>query len=153
MTHRFDEKPLREAVIQSKSFRQVLQVLGIVAAGGNYDTLKRYIKKYQIDTSHFTGQLWSKGIIIGPKQPIEEYLSNQRYITSYKLKNRLFEEKILARQCMECRLTSWRDRPIALELHHKDGNKDNNNLSNLSILCPNCHAQTTNYRGKNISKK
>ena len=39
---------------------------------------------------------------------------------------------------------------IPLELHHKDGNKFNNNLSNLELLCPNCHAFTNTYRTKNI---
>lgn len=32
---------------------------------------------------------------------------------------------------------------------HKDGNNINNNLSNLELLCPNCHALTDNYREKN----
>jgi hypothetical protein len=34
-------------------------------------------------------------------------------------------------------------------LHHKDGDNTNNEISNLSYLCPNCHAMTDNYRGKN----
>ena len=29
---------------------------------------------------------------------------------------------------------------------------ENNNLDNLELLCPNCHAQTSTYRGKNIKK-
>lgn len=50
------------------------------------------------------------------------------------------------------KLSEWMGKPIPLELHHKDGNHYNNDLSNLEILCPNCHAQTDNYRGKNIGK-
>ena len=42
-------------------------------------------------------------------------------------------------------LSEWMGKPIPLELHHKDGNHYNNDLSNLEILCPNCHAQTDNY--------
>lgn len=53
-------------------------------------------------------------------------------------------------KCECCGLTEWRGKPIPLELHHKDGNHDNNKLDNLEILCPNCHAQTDNYTGKNI---
>jgi hypothetical protein len=34
-----------------------------------------------------------------------------------------------------------------LELHHKDGDRTNNILSNIELLCPNCHALTDNYRG------
>lgn len=43
-------------------------------------------------------------------------------------------------------------KPIALELHHINGISSDLRLENLQILCPNCHAQTDNYRGKNIAK-
>ena len=43
--------------------------------------------------------------------------------------------------------------PLNMELHHIDGNKYNNSLDNLILLCPNCHAQTDNYRAKNIKNK
>jgi hypothetical protein len=29
---------------------------------------------------------------------------------------------------------------LALEVHHKDKNRDNNDISNLEVLCCNCHA-------------
>lgn len=51
--------------------------------------------------------------------------------------------------CWECGITSWNNKPIVLELDHIDGNSDNNNEDNLSLLCPNCHSQTTTYKGKN----
>ena len=51
-------------------------------------------------------------------------------------------------KCECCGLISWNDKPIPLELHHIDGNHYNNDLSNLQILCPNCHAQTSNYSCK-----
>ena len=41
-------------------------------------------------------------------------------------------------------------KPIALELHHINGIKNDLRIENLLILCPNCHALTDNYRGKNI---
>ena len=39
--------------------------------------------------------------------------------------------------------------PIKLELHHINGNHNDNRLENLQFLCPNCHSFTDNYRGKN----
>ena len=51
---------------------------------------------------------------------------------------------------MGCGLTTQLDQPIPTELHHKDGDSTNNELTNLELLCPNCHALTENYRGKNI---
>ena len=35
--------------------------------------------------------------------------------------------------------------PIALELHHVNGNHYDNRLENLLVLCPNCHALTDSH--------
>jgi len=36
-----------------------------------------------------------------------------------------------------------------LEVHHIDGNPYNNNPSNVTILCPNCHSLTKTYKSAN----
>lgn len=41
-------------------------------------------------------------------------------------------------------------RPINVELEHIDGNSENNTLANCTLLCPNCHSQTSTYKAKNI---
>ena len=69
-----------------------------------------------------------------------------------KLRVRLIKEGIKEHKCERCTLNEWLGKPIPLELHHKDGDKYNNKLKNLQILCPNCHSQTDNYCGKNIGK-
>ena len=61
----------------------------------------------------------------------------------------MFNEGLKERKCECCGNTEWMGKPIALELHHLDGDNTNNKLENLQILCPNCHAQTTTYRGLN----
>ena len=40
---------------------------------------------------------------------------------------------------------------IPLELDHVDGDRTNNLLCNLRLVCPNCHALTPTYRGRNIA--
>lgn len=49
--------------------------------------------------------------------------------------------------CEGCGLAEWRNQAITLELHHVDGNSDNNTKENLQLLCPNCHSQTKFYKG------
>ena len=56
-------------------------------------------------------------------------------------------------QCENCGLTEWQNQPIPLEAHHIDGDKCNNMLENLLLLCPNCHSLTSNYGSKNNKHK
>ena len=145
----YSETELYEAVKSSTSIRQVLDKLNIVPAGGNYQTTNRRIQKLGIDTSHFTGQAWNKGKVIGPKRPIEEYLKENTIVQSFKLKSRLITEGLKQHKCECCGITEWNGQPAPIELDHINGNHHDNRLENLRILCPNCHAQTDTYRGKN----
>jgi Zn finger protein HypA/HybF involved in hydrogenase expression len=145
----YSEQELREAVKKSTSIRQVLEKLDIVPAGGNYQTTNRRIEKLNIDISHFTGQAWNRGKVIGPKRPIEEYLIENSVVQSFKLKGRLITEGLKQHKCECCGITEWNGKPTPIELDHINGNHHDNRLENLRILCPNCHAQTDTYRGKN----
>lgn len=55
-------------------------------------------------------------------------------------------------QCEICHNTLWMNKPIPLTLDHIDGNTDNHLRDNLRVICPNCHAQTDTYCGKNVGR-
>ena len=57
----WSETQLKDAVKNSKSYRNVIIILKLQPTGGNYDQVKKYIKEYDLSTKHFTGKLWSKG--------------------------------------------------------------------------------------------
>lgn len=80
----------------------------------------------------------------------EDILTNKKSFQSHKLKIRLLQENYFERKCYNCNNSKWLDKEIPLELHHKNGNNQDNSLENLILLCPNCHALTDNYRSKNI---
>jgi 5-methylcytosine-specific restriction endonuclease McrA len=65
------------------------------------------------------------------------------------LKKRLVRAGLLPSDCQACGLQDWRGRPLALELHHLNGDGNDNRLENLALLCPNCHSQTDSWGGRN----
>lgn len=143
-----------EAVRSSLSYAQVIEKLGLKVAGSNYDTVKRKIQELNLDISHMTGKVWNRGErfrIIKPARPLNEILvEHSTYVNFNKLRQRLLKEGLKEHKCECCNRTEWLGKPIKLELHHINGIKDDLRIENLQILCPNCHAYTDNYRGKNI---
>lgn len=141
-----------EAVAHNKSIAGVIKELGLIPAGGNYATVNNKIKELNLDVSHFTGKGWNVGLKFKPKKakPLSEILVENSNYQSFKLAKRLLKEKVKEHKCERCKRTEWEEVPIPLELHHINGIRTDNRIDNLQLLCPNCHALTDNYRGKNI---
>jgi len=52
-------------------------------------------------------------------------------------------------KCQICGRSIWNGLPIPLIADHIDGDATNNSIENLRLICPNCDAQTSTYKGKN----
>lgn len=87
----------------------------------------------------------------GDYVPFEIY-SQQSNVQTTKLRKKLLKEGLRQYACERCGNTEWQGVPIPLEVHHLDGDKRNNKINNLQLLCPNCHALTDTYRGRNVRK-
>ena len=155
LQRKYTDEDLRAAVPASYSVAQVLQAIGLRPAGGNYKTVQARIRELDLDTSHFLGQGWLKGksLTLAPVRPLTEVLVDGSGVKSHDLKLRLLREGLKHHICEGCERTMWRGKPIPLELEHINGRSTDNRLGNLALLCPNCHAQTSTYRGKNIGRK
>ena len=147
----FDLEKLKETIKSTTSVAQVLIKLGLKGKG-SHKSVVEMIRINQLDISHFTGAGWARGKKLPRRTKTDDYLSNKVRITSHKLRLRLLDDKILSPQCSSCNLTEWLGNPMPLELDHVDGNHKNNELSNLRLLCPNCHVFTPTYKTKNWKK-
>jgi hypothetical protein len=104
----------------------------------------------------FSAYAWSAAVKSGKIKPrpraipIEELLVKGRVGTSRThLKERLLKEGFKRNICEACGLTEWQGRPLNMQLHHNNGDGSDNRLENISFLCPNCHAQTDTWGGRN----
>jgi len=154
-TRSWTKEQLIEAAKESRSIRQVIGKLGLVQAGGNYVQIKKYLKLWKINIEHFKGKGWNIGLKFKPNPalPLKKILTKNSRYQSYKLKRRLFREGIKEKRCELC---GWskksKDGRIPLELDHINGDRFDNRLNNIRILCPNCHALQPTHRGLNRKK-
>ena len=146
------EDQIRDAVEKSRSFAQVLTRLGYSPGGRRQSELILRVRAMGLDTFHFSGQSWRRGsrTPVVSAVPLDEILVEGRFSTTAHLKRRLLAAGLKEARCEVCRRRRWNGAPIPLELDHANGRRDDNRLSNLRLLCPNCHAQTPTYRGRNM---
>jgi hypothetical protein len=151
---KFSKEDYENAAKVSLSYAGMCRYLGLSPKGGNYATLKNKIKEFNIDISHFTGQGWNIGLVFRPfkEYTLEEILQKDFPYSTLRLKQRLLESGLKEYKCEGCKNIEWNGKPIPLELHHINGDRNDNRIENLQILCPNCHAQTKHYRGKNQTR-
>lgn len=142
---KFSDEQLSSYVLESYSFRQLAEKCGYQKDGGSgAAAVKSMCEQKGFDTSHFSNKLRKEDIDVAS-------IFKQGYQNRETLKKNLVV--LRGHKCECCQLSQWNEKEIPLQVHHKDGNGFNNLLENLQLLCPNCHAQTDTYCGKNKSKK
>lgn len=139
-------------VAESKTWTELLTKCGYNNKGNKKYVVKR-IENLGLDINHLPkGQNWADG----EKRTMVRYtledilVANSAYASMTSLKNRLKKELNWEHQCHSCKLTEWLGNPIPLEIEHKNGIHNDNRIENLAFLCPNCHALTDTYKGKNV---
>ena len=154
LRRRWDELQLREAVKASASLSGVMRCLGLAVAGNSVKAVQTTATMLGLDVSHFKGQGWSKSMsgMPSPPQAIslgEILVEESRYTSSKDLKRRLFKSGLKEKRCEHCSNTEWMGKAIPLQLDHINGIRTDNRLENLRVLCPNCHALTPTWGGRN----
>ena len=124
---------------QSLSMGQLLDKLGLKKAGGNYANLRKTLQKLGLKCDHWQGKYgcgWNRGHQLKDWSQYNKISSVKKHLLKIK------------KCCEICELDAWLDKPLVLEVHHLNGDRTDNGLENLQVLCPNCHSQTSNFRNR-----
>jgi hypothetical protein len=142
---------VRAVAAAASSIADFLRCFGRDPRGANYPAVIRELEGLGVDvvrlrawTGHDTRRV-TRSVTVAE-------LVTRNHVSSARLKAALLREGVKAHRCERCGLAEWLGRPIPLELDHVDGDRRNNRLENLRLLCPNCHALTDTYRGRNIGR-
>ncbi len=142
---KFSDNELAQFVQESTNINELAVKLGYSPRSGSGNlAVKEMLKIKNFDSTHFLGQNWRKD-----NYDYTRFQSNSKIHSSNALAALIH---LRGRKCENCGLEQWQGQDIPLQVHHIDGNHYNNVLDNLQILCPNCHAQTDTYAGKNKNR-
>lgn len=132
-----------KAVSSCKNYTEIASKLGLQHASAAVEVRDR-IREMKI-TFRPSPSRWL---------PDEEFFTENNYHTSHNLRRRLQAVKSRPYKCAICGLEPlWNGKELTLEVDHISGDSSDCRLENLRWLCPNCHSQTSTFRGKNKHSK
>jgi len=149
--------PLEEflsIIKESFTITECLQKLGLVNKGRNNKTFLARVQKENISIEHIRKQ--SASVSQSKRRiPLEDFLVLGREVQGSSIKRKLISAGLMKDECSVCgQLPEWNSKPLTLELDHINGNRLDNRIENLRIICPHCHSQTDTFRGRaNRGKK
>lgn len=139
----FSLEEIKVFVNESNNLTELIKKLGYNGSSG-YEAVHKMIQDLKLDTSHFK-RTTTKG-----------RFDYTRFTYGKEIRGNNAVHAIAAlrgRECEKCGLSEWMGEPIPLEVHHIDGDRLNNTLENLQLLCHNCHAFTGNWRKRKTMRR
>lgn len=147
----YTKEELEKIIKESKTYREVIIKLGYSSVtGGNNETLKNRIKKYNISTEHFNPYMIrsKKGNLLD-----KDIFCLNSTVSQNAIRNHFKNKKYKEYKCEVCGLEPfWNRKPLTLTLDHINGNNKDNRINNLRWLCPNCDRQQPTFGAKNLKK-
>jgi Zn finger protein HypA/HybF involved in hydrogenase expression len=150
---------VKKVVAETLSASEACRRLGL-STHGSATRFRSFLDKNQIDYSHWTGQLWSKGKTSLDDSRIKSTGNTEDQVfcidslaSATYVKTLIIKKNLLPYICSICGMQPfWNGKILKLQMDHINGIRTDHRLENLRMVCPNCHSQTETFGSKNKNK-
>jgi len=152
---RYSKETIQQLANESICWTDLMKHMDIRFSGNNIQTVRKLIKHYKTDVSHFDARKAAAQNNSGTRSYDDIFCENSTALRP-TVKSRILSLNLIPYKCSgpQCTITdTWNGQPIVLHLEHINGVGNDNRLDNLCFLCPNCHSQTSTYAGRNVQGK
>lgn len=160
MFENFSKEELESIVKRSESWSEICKCLGIYDKHDKYvPYLRRILDSLKIDYSFLDIPSNKHKNLKNRHNKYTKFKDEEIFIKKSPvgistIRRRYFSGKFSEYKCAICGMEPfWNGKELILTLDHINGNTNNNELSNLRWICPNCDRQLPTYAGRNKKRE
>ena len=156
MRYNISRADFKAAVEKSSSIKEVIQNLGMHVNNGTYNQVKKISREFGTDLPKYDQSNHMAGLVRRNTIPFEDFFVNGTMRSGVGLRRRMVSEAGVLDRCSTdgCPVVApeWLNKKLSLHVDHINGDRFDNRIENLRLLCPNCHTQTDTYGNSSGSK-